>query len=322
MLSVDKIIITSGKERGKKMTKGISWDINKISNLVGKRAIVTGGNSGIGYVTALELLKKGASVTIIARSKERGEYALAQLKHQSGSELASLAHVDLSDQRSIHSFVDTFTKRYESLDLLINNAGVMALPKRLETIDGFEMQVGINHLGHFTLTLLLMPLLVRSPASRIVTVGSLAGRSARNFQDLMSEHQYKPMQAYSKAKFSNLLFALELDRLLINTNVKSIVVHPGISATNLYKEKPILAGKMIQKTLQKFALPASKGAVPSLYAATNPKVESGDYYAPIGLFEIKPGVGHAKMPIAAENHALAHWLWRTSEELTGVSFSV
>ncbi len=296
----------------------MNWNLQDIPDLTGKTAIVTGGNSGIGYHTVLELARKGASVLMAVRSPERGNAALKQMQVLVPKADVRVVLLDLADLASIRAFATAFLAEEKPLDILVNNAGVMAIPKRKTTKDGFEMQVGTNHLGHFALTGLLLPALKNAAAARVVTVSSLAARSAPNLDDYMGETQYEPMAAYAKSKVSNLFFAYELARRSNETSIRSIAVHPSVSATNLFNKKSKFVNGMLKATLGLLALPAAQGALPTLFAATSPLAQSGGFYAPVWRrHQAHPVIDVQPFGISGD-HEIAEMLWEKSEKLTGV----
>ena len=303
-----------------------TWTADDIPDLTGKHAVVTGANSGIGYHTALELARHGADVVLACRDQGRGKEAL-DLLHEDAPEAADRARLDSLDLADLSS-VRAFTERYGDvpLDILVNNAGVMAMPRRT-TADGFEMQFGTNHLGHFALTGLLLPNLLAAPGARVVTVSSTAhmiGRIA--FDDLQGERRYGRWRAYGQSKLANLLFAAELDRRARRAGVglASVASHPGYAATNLQTAAAKIEGSSWRERIMElgnrvFAQTSAAGALPSLYAATAPRVEGGTYWGPSGpLMRGRPGKAPA-MP-AARNTAAAARLWDVSQELTGVRY--
>ena len=299
------------------------WTAGEIPPQTGRTVLVTGANSGIGYQAALELARHGAHVLLGVRNLDKGQAALARLKQEAPGASAELAELDMASLASIRSFATSFQR---PLDLLINNAGVMALPKRELTQDGFERQFGTNHLGHFALTGLLLPQLLQTGSPRVVTVSSLAHRNGKiNFDDLQSEKNYVPWDAYNQSKLANLLFALELDRhaKAAGSRLRSIPVHPGISRTSIFANGPglqdlkaiavrILAPLMTQDD--------AAGALPTLYAATAPDAQGGVYIGPDGFnaFRGSPTVEQPR-PQALDEGA-AQRLWTVSEELTGVVY--
>lgn len=283
----------------------------------GRTALVTGANSGIGFHTALELSRHGARVLMACRSPERAEQALGRLRLAGGS--GELVALDLASLASVQAAAGELADRVETLDLLVNNAGVMAPPRTL-TADGFELQFGTNHLGHFALTGRLLPLLLAAQAARVVTVSSGAHRMGSiAFDDLMGERSYRRWGAYGQSKLANLLFTRELDRRF-GHRLTAVAAHPGYAATHLQSGQ----GQPVMEALMRFgnatiAQSDAAGAWPSLFAATAPGVCGGQYFGP-GLFELR---GHPKQvgrSAAAENDAVAARLWTMSEELTGTSY--
>lgn len=304
------------------------WTAEQVPSQTGKTVLVTGANSGIGYQAALELARHGAHVLLGVRNPAKGQAALGQLLREVPGAQAELALLDMASLASIRDFSQKFTNSGRGLDLLINNAGVMALPNRELTADGFERQFGINHLGHFALTGLLLPRFLASTAPRVVTVASLAHRNGKiEFDNLQSERSYAPWDAYNNSKLANILFARELDRRAKAAGSKliSLPVHPGISRTSLISNGPGTGGKdlkiMLLGLLGPFIMQDDKmGALPTLYAATAPEARGGEYIGPDGFKEFK---GYPKMvqprPQALDE-AMAKKLWSVSEELTGVRY--
>jgi len=302
------------------------WTVQQIPSQRGKTALVTGANSGIGYQAALELTRHGANVLLACRNAAKGQAALERLKREAPGAAAELVEVDMASLASIRSFATAFAGREIPLDLLINNAGVMALPKREVTVDGFERQFGTNHLGHFALTGLLLPQLLAASAPRVVTVASLAHRNGKiDFENLQSERGYKPLGAYGESKLANILFAKDLDRRARAAHSKliSLAVHPGISMTNIMVNGPgtrnlqaivlrILAPIMIQ--------PDDAGALPTLYAATSPDAKGGEYIGPDGFQEFKGSPVVVQPRANGLDEAVGKRLWTVSEELTGVVY--
>lgn len=294
----------------------------------GKVTIVTGANSGLGFEVVRGLARKNARVVLASRDLTKGEKALQTLQKEFPGVQLELIHLDLADLDSIRSFVDKFKQRYFRLDILVNNAGVMAIPFR-KTKQGFEMQFGTNHLGHFALTGLLLPVMLdTSGQPRIVTISSgLHRQGDLDFTNLYWERNYRRGKAYGRSKLANLLFAYELQRRLKaqGTNVLSLAAHPGYAATNLqtvgakmeespFKEKAFLMANRL------FAQSAEMGALPTLFAATAPGLNGGEYIGPGGLMELK---GYPKVVSSnkkSHDPELAKKLWFVSEELTGVTF--
>ena len=310
------------------------WKAADIPSLTGKRVIITGANSGIGYHAALKLARKGAQVVLACRDRQRGEDALARLHADSPGTHIELAILDLASLSSVCDFAKKELALHRPLHILINNAGVMAPPRRLQTADGFELQFGTNVLGHFALTALLMPALEQAAASspdrpRIVTLASIAHKRGRlNFDDLQSTKTYSPMKAYQQSKLANLILAFELNGRLraINSRVMSVAAHPGIANTNLFQagdyspfEKAVrnLFGHAVGIVLNS----DSEGALPTLYAATAPDAEDGGYYGPQGFQEMRGDVvDRAIVAPQARDTSPATRLWQTCEDLTGIKF--
>ncbi|PJF39543.1 MAG: short-chain dehydrogenase [Phototrophicales bacterium] len=300
------------------------WTAQDIPDLSGKVMIVTGGNSGLGYWSVFELARKGAHVIMTARDMAKGEKARQQIVADVPSASIEVMRLDLADLSSVRAFAESFGQKHAQLDVLMNNAGVMAMPRR-ETKDGFEMQFGTNHLGHFALTGLLFDHIVNTPNSRVVTVSSGAHtRSAGiNFDDLMGEREYGKWAAYSQSKLANLLFAYELQRLFDKMGVSAISVgaHPGYAATNLQNVDDAPIARFILKiTNRVFAQDARQGALSQLYAATAPDVRGGDYVGPTGLMGMRGTPGIVKSSEASYDEAAAKRLWEVSEQLTGIAY--
>jgi NAD(P)-dependent dehydrogenase (short-subunit alcohol dehydrogenase family) len=300
------------------------WMAKDIPDQRGRTAIVTGANSGLGLITARELARAGASVVLACRNAEKGADACRSIEAVSEGARVTLAPLDLGSLASVREFASAFASQHQSLDLLINNAGVMAAPRRL-TADGFETQFGTNHLGHFALTGLLIGHMT-GPDARVVTVSSGAHRMGRmRFDDLQGEQKYGRWSAYGQSKLANLLFAFELDRRLraASSSVKSVAAHPGYAATNLQSAAvPAHERFFMSITNAVFAQSAEKGALPTLYAATAPDVEGGAYYGPDGLFEQRGYPTKVDSTPASKDEEAARRLWQISEELTGVRFGI
>jgi NAD(P)-dependent dehydrogenase (short-subunit alcohol dehydrogenase family) len=301
------------------MSRG--WTADEIPEQEGKLAIVTGANSGLGLVTALELARHGAQVVVACRSAEKGEAAAQQIHAAAGGPKPLVHPLDLASLDSVRRFAGEFSDR--RVDLLINNAGVMMTP-RMTTTDGFELQLGTNHLGHFALTGLLLEQLQRSDSARIVTLSSNEHKGGRiDFDDLQQESDYSPRGSYRRSKLANAVFAVELDRRLraAGSPAISVFAHPGYSATNLQSSGPtgvVKAALAISNRL--LAQRPERGALPTLYAATAPGVEGGDYYGPDGPAEMRGSPKKVEAIAAAYDPEVALRLWQASEELTGVRY--
>jgi NAD(P)-dependent dehydrogenase (short-subunit alcohol dehydrogenase family) len=306
------------------------WTADDIPDQSGKTVLVTGGNSGLGYETVLQLARKGARVLVAARDRARGTAALERLGAEAPGSQAELAQIDLADLTSVERFAEGFLAGGQELDVLINNAGVMAIPHREITAQGYERQFGTNHLGHFALTGRLLPALARRPGGRVVTVSSNRHKSAKgiDFGDLQGERSYRPWGAYDQSKLANAMFVLELDRRLraAGLDIVSAGAHPGFAHTNLQVSGPrsggtSLVARGMGAATRLFAQPARDGALPTLYAATAADVHGGDYFGPDGPGEMR---GHhpklVQFSAAAHDQAAAARLWAVSEELTGVTF--
>jgi NAD(P)-dependent dehydrogenase (short-subunit alcohol dehydrogenase family) len=301
------------------------WTTKQIPSQAGKIAIVTGANSGIGYHTALELARAGATVILGCRNAQKAEAAKAKILAAIPLAQVEIAKLDMADLESIKSFAEAFVAGGRKLDLLINNAGVMGFPTRNATAQGFEAQFGTNHLGHFALTGELMPALLKTPGSRVVTVASIAHKGGRmRYEDPNWERAYDPRKAYQQSKLANILFGLELDRRLkrAGAHVSSILAHPGVATTNIVTNG---MGESLKTNLVNFALKflaqsEERGALPTLYAATSPEAQSGHYYGPDGIAEIKGNPVETKPKPHALDPVSAARLWHISEQMTGVEY--
>ena len=308
--------------------RNVKWSTADMPLLSGRRAIVTGANSGLGYFTTLALAEHRAKVTMAVRDISKGEAAAARIQAQFPDSDIEIARLDLADLSSVREFASNWSSSHPSgLDLLINNAGIMAIP-RSRTADGFETQFGTNHLGHFALTGLLLPALVAIPNSRIVTVASQAHRMGRmNFDDLMGDRKYRSWGAYGQSKLANLLFTAELQRGLdaANLPILALAAHPGYADTNLQAVGPQMRGNSLGTRITGFgnrlmAQPAPMGALPSLFAATAPGLPGGSYIGPDGFLEQRGHPRIVQASKAAKSMADAKRLWLVSEQLTGVTY--
>ena len=307
----------------------MDWTADDVPDQEGRRIVVTGANSGIGLEATRELARNGATVIMACRSVDRGEEAVQDVRDDVPDADLRVEGCDLGDLESIRAFADRLGD--EKLDVLINNAGVMAIP-RSETADGFETQFGVNHLGHFALTGRLLENLGLDAASdsRIVTVSSgVHERGEIDFEDLQGEASYDPWDAYAQSKLANVLFAYELERRLLtaNANARSIAVHPGYANTQLQFRGPEQRGSRLRKAAMKVmntvvAQPADMGALPTLYAATAPDAEGGAYYGPGGFMNMRGTPERQASSDRSYDEETAHRLWAVSEGLTGVTYDL
>jgi len=302
------------------------WTAEQIPSQAGKTALVTGANSGIGYQAALELARHGAHVLLGCRNEAKGRAALERLLREAPGASAEVVPLDMASLASIRAFAASFIGRGIALDLLINNAGVMALPKRELTEDGFERQFGTNHLGHFALTGLLLPALLAAPAPRVVTVASLAHRTGKiDFDNLQRERGYEGWDAYNASKLANILFAKELDRRAraAHSRLLSLAVHPGVSTTSIFENGPgttNLKAIMVKLLAPVMMQNDEAGALPTLYAATSPDAKGGEYIGPDGFGELKGAPVVVQPRPQALDVAVGERLWTVSEDLTGVHY--
>ena len=303
------------------------WTTADIPPQHGRTAIVTGANSGIGYETGLALAGAGAEVVLAVRSAERGAAAAERIRARHPDADVRSELLDLGDLASVHAFADRIAGATPALHLLVNNAGVMALPRRELTTDGFERQLGVNFLGHFALTARLLPLLRAAQSPRVVQLSSLAHLRGRiDFADLQGERRYTPWRAYTQSKLAMLLFALELDRRsrAHGWDILSNAAHPGWAATDLIANGMAAGGSLRGRIADLgFALVAQSsaaGALPTLYAATAPEASGGGYYGPLGPGEIRGAPGAARIATHARDPVVAARLWQDAERLTGIAF--
>jgi NAD(P)-dependent dehydrogenase (short-subunit alcohol dehydrogenase family) len=303
----------------------MTWSTAEIPDLTGRSVIVTGANSGIGLEAAEQLAAHGAAVTLAVRDRVRGE-AAAQRIESVATGSVEVVELNLADLASVRDFAKSWADRHpDGLDVLVNNAGVMAIPRR-ETTDGFEMQLGTNHLGHYALTGLLLDSF--TPDARVVTVSSGAHRFGRmDFDDLQSEREYQKWRVYGQSKLANILFALELHRRATQAEVplRSIAVHPGYAATNLQRVGPEMSGNRISGFLMGLsnrflAQSAEAGAWPTLMAATDPDVPGGVFLGPTQWRGQRGTPGYETPSDAARDPESARRLWEISADLTGVQF--
>ena len=293
------------------------WTTTDIDDQTGRVAIVTGANSGIGFEAAKALADKGAQVMVAARSPERGEKAVAEIRNAVPSATVKLMLLDLANLDSVNEFAAEFAQHFDRLDLLVNNAGVMMPKKREETADGFELQFGTNHLGHFALTLKLLPLLVATKDSRIVNVSSSAQDFGKlDLDDLQwTQRSFHRMGSYGASKIANMLFTLELQRCLQDAGASTIAAacHPGWTSTNLQKTSPVF--RFLNPL---FGMKPWQGALPTLYAAVANDVQGGGYYGPDGLGTMRGYPAPNEPADISTDAAAAKRLWELSEKMTGV----
>lgn len=304
-----------------------AWTAADMPDLSGQTVIVTGGNSGIGYEAAVQFAGKGARVVLGCRDLGKAQAAIELIKvGQPGAQIEVLA-LDLASLASIREFASAFRAQNAALQILCNNAGVMALPYR-QTADGFEMQFGTNHLGHFALTGLLLDPLLATPGARVVTVSSGAHRMGTiRFDDLQWKRGYRKWLAYGQSKLANLLFTYELQRRLEAARVGAIAVacHPGYAATNLQAAGPRMAGSSLLEAVTElgnrlFSQTAAMGALPTLYAATAADIRGGDYIGPNGIGELHGNPAKVQSSGRSHDPEAARKLWEVSETLTGVPY--
>ncbi len=300
------------------------WSKDQIGNLEGKKVIITGASSGIGFEAAKVLASKGAEIVMAVRNIKKGEREAEKIKTLYPEAILTVMLLKLDDLAAVNHFAWHFRDKYDRLDILINNAGIMVPPYR-KTNDGFESQLGTNYLGHFALTGLLLPVLLATPLSRVVTTSSIAARKAKiRFDNLDGSKGYERMRFYRQSKLACLLFGIELQHRLERAGAStiSVVCHPGISVSNLVsrgtgKEASIL----IKKAMRIVAQPAAKGALPTLYAATFTDLRGGEYIGPDGPGNRKGNPVQTSEGEKLFNKDLSAKLWDVSENLTGVKYS-
>jgi NAD(P)-dependent dehydrogenase (short-subunit alcohol dehydrogenase family) len=296
-----------------------NWTTANIPDQTGRTAVITGANTGLGYETAAALAAKGAQVVLAVRNLDKGKEAADHITHRNPGANVSLQELDLTSLESVHAAAEQLKSNYDAIDLLINNAGVMFTPKSTTT-DGFELQFGTNHLGHFAFTGQLLDRLLAAPGSRVVTVSSIGHRlSSIRFDDLQWERRYSRVAAYGQSKLANLLFTYELQRRLTGTHTIAVAAHPGSSRSELTRNVPALVrAAFAPLDFQGAAM----GALPTLRAATDPGVLGGQYIGPRGFAEVR---GYPKVVASndrSHDTAAQRRLWAVSEELTSVVFPV
>jgi NAD(P)-dependent dehydrogenase (short-subunit alcohol dehydrogenase family) len=293
------------------------WTTKNIPDMRGKTVIITGANSGIGYEAARALATRNARVIMACRNLEKGEQAASKIRAETPTADLKVMALDLADLASVRRFAEAFLGENTHLDILINNAGIMAVPYG-KTVDGFEMQIGTNHFGHFLLTGLLFDSLEKTPKSRVVTVSSYAHAIGRiNFDDLNSEKSYQRWLAYGQSKLANLLFAYELQRRTSqkSKNPVSVAVHPGYAATNL--QHTSWSFSLLNPI---FAQSPEMGALPTLYAATSPDIRGGEFIGPDSFFGQRGYPTKTHSSRRSYDEETARRLWEISEQATGVSY--
>lgn len=300
-----------------------TFNIHTVPSQKGRITIVTGANSGLGYETALELVKKDMKVILACRNLAKAEIAKQAICQEVPQADIEIMGVDLSKLASVRFFASAFVEKYPQLDLLINNAGIMTPPFSLSE-DGFESQMAANYFGHFLLTNLLLKTILKTPRSRIITLSSIAHKQGKiHFEDLQSQKKYSPMAAYSQSKLACLMFSYELQRRLtqMGSHTLSVAAHPGISDTSLIKNTPIpdwifdLFKPIMTRT---FLQSAKAGAEPTLYAALGDDVKGGDYFGPDGFYEMRGSAKKVDSTALSKDKEVAKRLWEVSEKLCGI----
>lgn len=303
--------------------KQTSWTVERIPDQTGRVSVVTGANSGLGLATARALAHRGAHVVLAVRDEEKGRRAAAGITAERPDACLEVRRLDLADLDSVRAFATGLRADHPRLDVLVNNAGVMAPPRTL-TAQGHELQFAANHLGHFALTGLLLDLLTSGTDSRVVTVTSTNHRQGRLFfDDLSGERGYGPMAYYNQSKLAGAVFGHELHRRLTEAGspVRSVLAHPGYTATNLQTTAPTgLVKLLFGHLLKPLAQSPDRGALPQLYAATAPEAQSGDFIGPDGMAELRGAPKRVHLSPKATNPETAQHLWAVSEQLTNVHF--
>ena len=298
-------------------------NINQLPSQEGRTIIITGANTGLGYETTLTLAKKGGRVIMACRDLSKANAAKSSIEKQIPEADLEVLEIDLSSLVSVRKFAKEFHKKHDQLAILINNAGVMMTPYT-ETDEGFELQFVTNYLGHFLLTGLLLPILLKTPQSRIVSLSSLIHKNGKiKFNDLQSKKKYSPQVAYSQSKLACLLFAFELQRRLEKAGVSgtiSTAAHPGVAETELSRHLPKLLNSILQYTIGPLiSQSAAEGAKPTILASIS-EAKGGDYFGPTGFMEMKGKAGKASSSNLANDEALAKRLWEVSEQLVDLQY--
>ncbi|MBV1931316.1 MAG: SDR family NAD(P)-dependent oxidoreductase [Porticoccaceae bacterium] len=298
-----------------------NWNTTDIPLQENKIFLITGANSGLGLGTAKAIATKGGRVVMAVRNMEKGQQAAQEIIEETPAASIEVMQLDLADLDSVKAFSDAFKQKYQKLDVLINNAGVMWLPKRQETMQGFELQFGTNHLGHFALTAELLELLEKTPQSRIVSLGSIVAKSKQAdiyLDDLQSSKRYSRGEAYAQSKLANIMFAMDLQEKLKQANyqVISVAAHPGYTATNLQQHMGVMGVIANFLMAQKLAM----GILPTLRAAIDPEVKGGEYFGPLKLNEYRGYPEFCELPEKAADLDLRRELWQISESLTNTKY--
>lgn len=305
------------------------WTVKDIPPQTGRIAVVTGATSGIGYEAALALAGAGARVVLASRNGGKGAEMLARIRALHPRAEVSFEPLDLASLASVADCADRLSRTLPRIDLLVNNAGVMAIPTRHVTEDGFEMQLGANYLGHFALTLRLLPVIIKGQSPRVVTLSSLAHRTGKiQFDDLQFARNYRPWPAYCQSKLATLLFSMELERRARTNDwsLMSTAAHPGFASTGLQSagpsmglDRPSLIERSTKLLAPLLSQSAAAGALPTLYAATSPDAKGGTLYGPDGFYEMRGSPRRSKIVSSAFDQNVWRRLWDVSEQLTGVA---
>lgn len=305
-----------------------NWGVGDIPSQAGKLAVVTGATGGLGYETALGLAQAGVEVILAGRNEAKGAEAVRRILAVAPGAKVRFGMVDLASLASVAAFAKDLLAQGHPIDILVNNAAVMATPTRQATRDGFELQLGTNYLSHFALTARLLPLLVRGGKTRVVQLSSLAHRQGKiRFDDLQLERGYTPWKAYTQSKLAMLIFALELQKRsdANGWGLTSNAAHPGYARTDIIANGPgadSLQAKVHRLIGPLFSHSSAAGALPTLYAATAPEARPAGYYGPAGFYEIKGPVAASFIAATAKDEVVARRLWEISEELTGVAWTL
>lgn len=305
------------------MSSRDKWAAADVPDQTGRVAVITGSNTGIGYHTAEVLAEHGALVVLAVRDLDKGNAAAKRITQAHPQAAVEVQELDLSSLASVREAADALSAAHARIDLLINNAGVMYTPKQ-HTVDGFELQFGVNHLGHFALTGLLLPRMVRVKRSRVVTVSSMAHRimAAIHFDDLQWEHGYNRIAAYGQSKLANLMFARELQRRLVaaGSPLRSYAVHPGVSGTELFDSDKSLPGLVTKYSLALIGQPPERAAESIVFAAVTPDADPDIYWGPTKLNQSRGPMGPCPSNKLSKDRRLWLRLWEESEKMTGVSY--